>query len=81
MQTISSIMSFSEYIPYFFCSSEGGSRYAASYYKLFVIVGRVRRKGKTMDTIVDLYGDAVTSFIFMGAVIAVFIKILLKVCV
>ena len=32
-------------------------------------------------TIVDLYGDAVTSFIFMGAVIAVFIKILLKVCV
>lgn len=52
-----------------------------SYYKLFVIVGRVRRKGKTMDTIVDLYGDAVTSFIFMGAVIAVFIKILLKVCV
>ena len=34
-----------------------------------------------MDTIVDLYGDAVTSFIFMGAVIAVFIKILLKVCV
>lgn len=34
-----------------------------------------------MDTIIDLYGDAVTAFIFMGAVIAVFIKILLKVCV
>lgn len=76
-----SIMRFFRIYSDFFCSSEGGSRYAASYYKLFVIVGRVRRKGKTMDTIVDLYGDAVTSFIFMGAVIAVFIKILLKVCV